>query len=131
MAALTESRVRFNDGQGVSARKVPIPHLLVTATTAGAAQTLFTVRPEVLFEVKRLAVANLTASAVTLNLNSVPPLGSVADGNAEAKGLSIPANTVNDLTDFIGGFYTPGTTFRAYASAGSALILHGFGEEVL
>lgn len=126
-----ESRVRVNTGEGVAAREVPIPHLLITATTSGAAQTLFTVRAGVLFKVRRLAVANITGSAAVLNMNAIPTGGSLVDGNAEAKGLSVPANSVNDLTDFIGGFYAAGTVFRAFAGTGSALVLHGWGEEIL
>jgi hypothetical protein len=126
-----ESRVRVNLGEGVEARKVPIAHLLVTGTSAGASQVLFTVRPGVAFRVQRLAVANITGSAVTFSLNSVPPGGSIGDGNAELRAVSIPANTAADVTDVIGGLYPAGTVLRAYAGTGSALVAHGWGEEVL
>lgn len=124
-------RVEQELSEYVSARKVPIDHLLVTATTSGGAQTLYTVRARAMMAVKSLRAANITASAATLTMHSIPSGGSLATANTEFAGLSIPANTIADLTDYIAGLYTEGTVLKAYSDTGSAIILHGWGEEVL
>ena len=115
----------------VERRPVPIAHLSVTATTSGTAQTLFTVRDNVAFEVKRLAVANVTGSAATFSLHSVPSGGTIGIGNAELFAVNVPANSSADLTDFIQGFYAQGTTLEVYSGTNAALTVHGWGEEVL
>lgn len=129
---MTEIRVATQPTGGViPARDVPIDHLLITGTTSGAAQTLYTVRAGVMLKVRRLAVANLTGSAATLSLNAIPSGGAIGDGNAELKGYSVAANTAVDLTEIVGGLYQAGTVIKAYSGTGSALVLHGWGEEVL
>ena len=120
-----------SDLAAVQSRSVSIPHLNITATAIGSAETLFTVRENVTFQVKRLAVINTTGTAVTLSLHTVPSGGSAATGNAELLGVSIPANTASDLTDFIGGLYEAGTTFEVYSGTNGALVIHGWGEENL
>ncbi len=129
---MSELRVTTQTTGGiVQSRAVPIEHLLVTGTTSGAAQTLYTVRAGVMLKVRRLAVANLTGSAATLSLNAIPSGGAIGDGNAELKGYSVAANTAVDLTEIVGGLYQAGTVIKAYSGTGSALVLHGWGEEVL
>lgn len=129
---MSELRVRADQEVGiVSSRHVPLGHLLITATSSGAAQTFYTVRTGVMLKVRRLAVVNITGSAATLSLNAIPNGGSIGDSNAELRAVSIPANTAADLTDYIGGMYEAGAVLKAYAGTGSALVLHGWGEEIL
>jgi hypothetical protein len=128
MATLDQIRVRTQEAD-VARRPLPIPHVTVSATTSGAANTVFTASR--LTEIRRLVVVNITGSAATLFLNSVPPAGTIGDSNAEMKGVSIAANTAADLTDFIQGLYIAGTVIRAYSGTGSALVLHGWAEEIL
>lgn len=110
-------------------RKLPITHLLITATTSGGAQTLFTVNDNVIFEVKGLSVANITGTAATLTLHAVPDGGSIANGNAELVGYSVAANTAVDITDLVKGLYEGGTTLQCWSGTGSALVIRGHGEE--
>jgi hypothetical protein len=129
---MSQFRVQSQQEFGVVKRRpVPLPHLLITATTSGGAQTFYTVRAgAVMLEVKRLSVANITGSAATLTLHSVPAGGSIANGNAELVAYSVPANTAADLSDLIGGLYERGATLRTWAGTGSALVLHGWGDEI-
>jgi hypothetical protein len=83
-----------------------------------------------MFEVKRLAVANVTGSAATLTLHTVPDGGSIATGNAEMVGYSVAANTAVDLTDFLGGLYEGGATLQCWSNTNGALVIHGHGEEI-
>lgn len=127
-----EQRVRISDiSKPVPARFVPIEHLLVTATTSGTAQTLYTVRASVMLKIGRLTVANTSASAATLTLYAVPDGGAVGTGNMELGAVSIPANSAADLTPYVGGLYKSGATLRAFAGTGSVLVIHGWGEEIL
>jgi hypothetical protein len=129
---MSEQRVRVDQSAGfVSLRPIPLTHLLITATTSGSAQTFATVRTGVILRVSRLAVVNVTGGAATLSLHSVPSGGTIGNGNAELLALSVAANTAVDLTDRIGGLYGAGTTLHAYSGTGSALVLHGYAEEVL
>lgn len=127
-----ELRVRSQDVGGFPAsRAIPLDHLLITATTSGTAQTFATVRANTMLKIRQLSVVNATGSAATLTLHSVQDGGSVATGNTEISALSVAANTAVDLTAFVGGLYKAGTTLQAYAGTGSALVLHGWAEEVL
>ncbi len=129
---MNELRVRTDSEAGIVAtRAVPLAHLLITATSSGGAQTFYTVRSGVMLRIKRLTVANITGSAATLSINSIPSGGSIGDSNCEAKGVSVPANSVNDLTDYVGGLYTAGTVIKVYSGTGSALVIHGWAEEIL
>jgi hypothetical protein len=129
---MSEFRVRTEQEVGiVGARPIPLPHLLITATSSGGAQTFATVRSGVVLRIKQLAVANVTGTAATLSLNTIPSGGSIGDSNAEAKAVSIPANSLADITDFVGGMYAGGTTFKVYSGTGSALVIHGWAEEIL
>jgi len=125
---MAELRVRSEQSNPiVASRLIPLRHLPLT----DALQTLTTVRQGVMLRVGQLSVANVSASAATITLHSVPSGGTASDGNAEMKGLSIGANSAVDLTDRIGGLYEAGTTLRALASVNDALVLHGWGEEIL
>lgn len=115
----------------VPSRPIPLKHLLVTATTSGTAQTFHTVRAKAMLKIKSLVVSNVTGTAATLSLNSIPAAGSIGDGNAELKAFSVAANTAIDLTSLVGGLYEAGTLIKAYSGTGSALVLHGWAEEVL
>lgn len=128
---MEEFQLRQAPGLVVESRKVPIAHLNITATVIGSAETLYTVRDEVAFEVRRLAVANTTGTAATLSLHTVPSGGTAGVGNAELAAVNVPANSSANLTDFIGGLYDAGTTFEVYAGTSGALIIHGWGEEIL
>lgn len=125
---MTQPIVRTRPDAGVSGRDVPLPHLSITATTVGAAQTFYTV-PNKALMVKRLAVANRDASAVSLTLHSVPDGGSAGNDNVEIPAHSIPANTAVDLTDIIQGYYPNGTMLQVYASTTGVLVIHGWGED--
>lgn len=124
-------RVDQRISEYVPSRPIPLTHLLITATTSGAAQTLKTVRDKAMLKIKALSVANVTGTAATLTLHSIPQGGSIGDGNAELKGYSVPANSAVDLTGLVAGLYTSGTALKAYSGTGSALVLHGWAEEVL
>ena len=114
-----------------SSRMVPLTHLLITATSSGAAQTFYTVKAGVILKIGGLSVANITGSAATLTLHSVPDGGSIANGNAELVGYSVAANTAVDLTKLVGGVYAAATTLRVWSGTGSALVIHGWAEEIL
>lgn len=124
-------QLRQAPGLVVERRAVPIPHLNITATSSGAAQTLFTVRENVTLEVKRLVVTNTTGTAATITLHTIPSGGSIGVGNAELTATNVPANAPADCTDFIGGLYEQGTTFEVYSDTNGALTIHGWGEEIL
>lgn len=127
-----EVRVRnTQDVYAVPQRTVPLDHLLITATTSGAAQTFYTVRASVMLRVRQLSVVNVTGSAATLSLHSIPSGGTIGNANAELIGFSIAANTAVDLTGLVGGLYQEGATLKVYSGTGSALVIHGWGEEVL
>ena len=129
---MSELRILDQTRDGiVAARTVPLAHLLITATTSGGAQAFYTVRAGVILKIRQLSVANITGSAATLTLHSVPSGGSIANGNAELVGYSVGANTAVDLTALVGGLYTEGATLRVWAGTGSALVLHGWAEEIL
>lgn len=115
----------------VAKRYVPIDHLLVTATSSGSAQTLYTVRNGVMLKLGGLSVANTSASAATLTINSIPSGGSIGTGNIELGAVSIPARSSADLTAYVGGMYKSGTVIKAFAGTGSVLVVHGWGEEIL
>lgn len=127
-----EQRVRISDAAPIIARRfVPIEHLLITGTSSGAAQTLYTVRTGVMLKLGGLSVANTSGSAVPLTLYAVPDGGSVGTGNMELGAVEIPANSSADLTPYVGGLYKAGATFRVFAGTGSVLVIHGWGEEIL
>ena len=115
----------------VPTREIPLPHLLITATSSGAAQTFATVRANTHLKLMGLSVANTSGSAATLTLHSIPPAGSIGTGNAELVAYSVAANTSVDLTKLVGGMYEAGTVLKAYSGTNGALVLHGWGEEVL
>jgi hypothetical protein len=125
-----EQRVRITD-EPVTGRVVPLEHLLITATSSGAAQTFTTVRANAILKIRQLSVVNVTGSAATLSLHSIPSGGTIGNSNAELLAVSIPANTASDLTGFVGGLYKAATVLAAYSGTGSALVLHGWAEEVL
>ena len=127
-----EVRVRSQDVGGFPAsRSVPLDHLLITATTSGAAQTFATVRANTMMKVRQLSVVNTTGSAATLTLHAIPDGGSVGAAPTEISAMSIGANTAVDLTNLVGGLYKSGATLKAFSGTGSALVLHGWAEEVL
>lgn len=127
-----EQRIRTFEGERyVPDRLVPIPKLLITATTSGGAQTLLTVATGQAFEIVRLVVANITGSAATLTLHAVPSGGSIANGNAELVGYSVAANSPVDLTDWVQGLYPEGATLQAWSGTGSALVLSGYGKQIV
>jgi hypothetical protein len=125
---VAELRVRTEEGSPlIGLRVIPLRHLVVTDALLDFA----TVRPGVMLRVRQLSVANVTGSAATLTLHSVPPTASATDANAELKGLSVGANSAVDLTPLVGGLYEAGTKLRAVGSASGALVLHGWAEELL
>lgn len=126
-----EQRVRVNDGQGAQFRSVPIPHLQVSATTMGSADVLYTVQDSGILQIQQLCVANTSGTAAELSLHSVPRGGAAAVDNTEIPALSIPANTVVDLTTFVGGLYAAGTTLEAFAGTTDVLVVHGWAKEIL
>lgn len=127
---MDQIRVRTQDG-GVARRPVPINNTLIAGTTSGAADTIFTVRDGILFEVKRLVVVNTSAGNVSLDLHSVPSGGSIATNNTEVSNYIVPSDSEVNFTELIGGLYEPGTTIQAWAGSTNVLVIHGWGEEIL
>lgn len=123
-------RVRTQDDPFLS-RSIPIDHLQVSGTSTGTANTLLTVRENVLLKVRQLRVANITGTDATLTLHSVADGGSISDANAEMKALTIPANSNADMTPFVGQLYTAGTTLEVYSGTTNALVMSGWAEEIL
>ncbi len=115
----------------VETRPIPINHVQISATSSGTANSLLTVRSGVLLRLKRLTVTNITGTSATLSLHSIPSGGSIGDSNAEAKGVSIAANTMMDLTDYVMQLYEAGTEIQAYSGTTNALVIHGWAEEIL
>lgn len=128
MRPLAERRVRVNPEQQ-SSRLIPIAHTLISATTIGAAETIFTVQNLTIAQVSRLCVANTSASSVNFTLHAVPSGGSAATANTELPAVAVPGNTAVDLTDFIGGLYQSGTTLQVFASTTDVLVVHGWVQE--
>lgn len=127
-----EVRVRnTQDVYAVPQRTVPIDHLTITATSSGSAQSLYIVRAGVMFKVRQLSVVNVTGTAATLSLHSIPSGGSIGNSNAELLAVSIPANSAADLTPYVGGLYKAGAELKVYSGTNGALVIHGWGEEIL
>jgi len=128
-----ELRVRSDQqiSEYIPSRGVPLNHLLVTATTSGTAQTLYTVRAEVNLKVMALTVVNTTGAAATLTVHSIPSGGGIGAGNTEISAMSIAANTAVDLTKLVMGYYAPGTTIKVYSGTNGSLVVHGWAEEIL
>lgn len=126
-----EQQVRIFEGdQYVASRLVPVSKTLITATTGGTAQTIWTVQDQKAFEVTRLVASNITSTAATLTLHAVPDGGSIGSGNAEIVGYSVAANTAVDITDLVQGLYPSGTTLQAWSGTTSALVVSGYGKEL-
>jgi len=126
MVARTQEQVLY-----VPRRPLPFDQMLITATTSGAAQTFYTVRGGKMFEVERLVVSNQTATAATLTLHAIPSGGVLGAGNVVFGAKSIPANDSIDLSKLTGQLYKDGTILKAYSGTASALVLDGWGEELL
>lgn len=125
---MAEFRVRTEEGNPlVGARPIPLRHLRLSDSL----QTFATVRSGTMLRVTGLSVVNVTGSAATITLHSVPPSGAAGDGNAELKAFSVAAATSVDLTALVGGLYEAGTTLEAVSSVDQALVLHGQAEEIL
>jgi hypothetical protein len=84
-----------------------------------------------MLKIMRLAVANITGTAATLTFHAIPDGDALGNANIAIPTMSIAANTAVDLTELIGGLYQAGTVFKAFSGTGSALVLHGWGEELL
>lgn len=125
------ARVRTEqEAQRLTKRETPIDLVNITATTLGTAQTVYTIRSDAAFKVKRMTLANTSVSDVTFSLFIVPPSGSAATSNAIFYQVLVLANSTSDLTDFIGGFYRKGYRFMAFAGSSGVLNIGGWGEEV-
>lgn len=127
---MDQIRVKTQDTV-VGARTIPIPHVRISATTSGGANTVLTTRENVITHVKHLAVANTTGSAATLSINAIPDGGSIGDANAEMVAASVPANSSADISDVIGQMYGPNVVIKAYSGTSDALVIHGWAEEIL
>jgi hypothetical protein len=132
MSVFDQQKIRTQEDRlHVPSRPLPFDQLLVTATTSGAAQTFYTVRALRMLRISRLVVANVTGTAATLTLHAIPSGGTIGNGNIAIPTMSIAANTAVDLTQIIGGLYQAGAAIKAFSGTGSALVLHGSGEELL
>jgi hypothetical protein len=127
----TDFRPKVREGPAVDRRFVPIDHLHITATTIGAAQELFTVRPQVFLDVTQLAVVNLTSSTAALSFYTVPPGDVIGIANAEFIELSVPPFTALDVSQNIQGLYKQGTVGYLFADTTAAFNVHGKAEEGL
>ncbi|MGL4526768.1 MAG: hypothetical protein ACRCUC_07305 [Aestuariivirga sp.] len=119
-----------NEEPRVGRRPSPIKMLLVTATSAGTAQTLIAAPATRAIEVKSLMISNITASDVTFNLYAVPSGGSVDDATALIKGAIIRANSADDVAKFIDRFYEPTTSLRMFCGTANAVKVKGWAEEI-
>ncbi len=114
----------------VRERLIPIDHVLITATTMGTAQTIFTVPQGKAFILRSLMISNISGSNVTFSVHAVPAGGSAANDNALMAGVVIKANASDDLAPYLGKFYKAGYTIRVFASTTGVVAMDGFGREV-
>ena len=114
----------------VRERVVPIDHVRISATTAGTAQTIYTVPVKSAFRLQSLMISNISASDVTFSIYAVPPSGSAGDDNVLIKSAIIRANASDDLAQYLGKFYKPGYTLRVFVSSASNVAMDGYGAEV-
>lgn len=128
---MADPRFITSSDQGVKERKVPIPSVLIAATTEAGADTFYTVRTGVAFQVNHLVVSNIGTPAVAITLHSIPSGGTIGAGNIELGAVDVPANESINLTDRIGGFYSSGETLKVYAATTNRLVIHGWGTEIL
>lgn len=126
---MREQRIRVNDGVSFLERLVPIAHVTISATTEGAANTVYTVQDRKILKVDRLVAFNSNALAVDLTVHSIPDGGTIGAGNVECTSYAIPAGEALEVHDIIGGLYEGGTVLKAYCSIASAVIMHGYGSE--
>ena len=112
----------------VTRRSVPVPHVVAPGT---GARDVFTVRENTMFEIRQLCVLNHTSNDQTLTVWSVPPGGTRSDSNMELKNLFVPAQSVVVLGDQLQQLYSAGTVLQIRSGAGNALVVHGWGDEIL
>lgn len=119
----SQQSVRIYD---VRTRTVPIPHLTITGTDQGSAQSVFLV-PD-LCEVAildRLVVSNRSVSAVALSLYTLPPDTAISTASLELDAYSIPANSVVRIDEILGAAYAKGAECLVFADTAGALSLRG------
>ena len=106
----------------VEERHIPVPGLVITATTSGAAQTWRTSGPNGLTQITRLTVINTTGTTATLTFYAIPSGDSIGDANMELDAVSVPANTTLRLDRILAGSYAPNTVFKAFSGTNGALV---------
>lgn len=106
-------------------RTVPIEHVNITATSSGAAQTLYTCSASGATEVMKMTVTNKSGTAATLTFHSIPDGDSIGDVNKELDAFNIPANTALRVDGLLGGTYDPSTVFKVYSGTNGALVIRG------
>ena len=116
-----------NERQAPGREIICLPVTAITATSAGAAQTLLTVPGENLFQVGAFKVCNHTAGAVTFSMHIVPSGGSAGDGNLVYSEESVPANDTVTLAERNTLMAPEGSTIEIHAGSTPALniILYG------
>lgn len=128
---MSEQRLRVSEERFASEVFFPLATTLLTATTEGAAQTLGTIPERQLGQIVRLAVSNQTGSGASLTFYAIPNGGTIGAGNREITAMTVDGNANIDLTGLVAGLYGPGTTLKAFASTGSALMVMGYVRGVL
>lgn len=98
----------------------------VTASDA----TYYTVPAATTTIIDKFTATNVTAGAVTLNVNLVASGGSAGVTNLVIDVLSIAANSVTDLTQLQNQILSTGDFISCKASAGSSIVIRGSGREI-
>ena len=114
----------------VGRRFSPIKMLMITATTAGTAQTLITAPDKRSIEIKNLMISNITAVDVVFSLYAVPSGGAVDNTTVLCKNWVIKAEAGDDLSKYIALLHEPGTSLMSFCGTASAVKFKGMVEEV-
>jgi len=98
---------------------------LITATTSGTAQTLYTVPASATTIVRHIIVTNNENVARTITIS----IGADAAGTRIFSGTLVPANGVVSLTGSI--VLSAAETLRSFASVASQIVVTASGVEVV
>jgi hypothetical protein len=116
-----------NERQAPGREIICLPVTEITATSAGAAQTLLTVPDDAFFHVGAFKVCNHTGSAVTFTMHIVPSGGSAGDANTIYSAESIPANDTVTLAERNTLMAPQGSTFAIHAGSANDLTIIMYG----
>lgn len=100
---------------------VVLPVTPITATSAGAAQTLLTVNDDKFFEVSAMKICNRTGTAATFTMHIVEAGDVAGNGNTLYSAESIPPNDTVTLAERNTIFASAGSSFQVHSGTASAL----------